>query len=335
MAEASRRRAAPKEQAAGAKLRRWQRWIFPVLLVGALIVAVLHFGDLKKFAELLSKARPAWLAVGLALQVATYLFLSAQWWLALKYGGSPRPMKELLPLTITKLFADQVVPTAGVSGNVLLVDRLCAKKVPRKNAVAATILAIIAYYISYAVCAVAAVALLWLRGKLSLLLVGLAALLLAVAAARPSGALWLSDKGEKALPRWLRERQSVRQLVELVAEAPNDLVRDPKLIAQLALLNLVVFLADAATLMACLLAVGEQARFGGSFVAFAMASIVVTLGPVPLGLGSFEATSTGMLRLMGVGFEAAVAATLLYRGVALWLPLALGMILTRRELRRD
>lgn len=315
-------------------MQRWKRWIFPVLLLGAVIVAVLHFGDLKKFATLLTKAEPAWLLVALALQGATYFFLSAQWWLALKYGGSPLTMKQLLPLTITKLFADQVVPTAGMSGNVLLVDRLCAKKVPRENAVAATILAIIAYYISYAVCAVVAVALLWVHGKLSWLLLGIAALLLAVAAAIPSGVLWLSDKGEGALPRWLWQRPSVRQLAELVGEAPNDLVRDPRLIAQLALLNVGVFLADVLTLMACLLAIGEQARFGGSFVAFAMASIVVTLGPVPLGLGSFEATSIAMLRLMGVGFEAAFASTLLYRGFALWLPLALGMVLSRRELRR-
>jgi uncharacterized protein (TIRG00374 family) len=313
---------------------RWKRWLFPVLLVGALIVAVLHFGDLKKFAELLAKARPAWLAVALALQLATYAFLSAQWWLALKQGKSPLSMKALLPLTITKLFADQVVPTAGVSGNVLLVDRLCARGVPRENAVAATILAIIAYYLSYAVSAIAMVALLWLRGKLSLLLVGLAALLLALAAAIPSGVLWLRDKGEDALPGWLRRRSSVRQLAELVGEAPRDLVRDRRLIAQMALLNLGVFLADAATLTACLLAVGEQARFGAAFVAFSMASIVVTLGPVPLGLGSFEATSIGMLRLMGVGFEAAFASTLLYRGFALWLPLALGMVLSRRELKR-
>ncbi len=330
MANKTAAKAPPKQIVSG----RWQRWIFPVLLVGALIVAVLHFGDLKKFAELLQRARPAWLAAALVLQFGTYALLSAQWWLALKHGGSPLSMRGLLPLTITKLFADQVVPTAGVSGNVLLVDRLCAKKVPRENAVAATILAIIAYYVSYAVCAVATVALLWFRGKLSLLLVGLAVLLLAVAAAIPSGALWLSDKGEKALPKWLLERESVRQLVELVGEAPNDLVRGPKLIGQLALLNLGVFLADVMTLMACLLALGEQARFGASFVAFAMASIVVTLGPVPLGLGSFEATSTGMLRLMGVGFEAAIAATLLYRGFALWLPLVLGMILTRGELKR-
>jgi uncharacterized protein (TIRG00374 family) len=126
----------------------------------------------------------------------------------------------------------------------------------------------------------------------------------------------------------------MRQMAELIGDAPRKLVRDRSLIVQMAVLNLGVFVADALTMMACLLAVGEAARFGSAFVAFAMASIVVTLGPLPLGLGSFEATSIGTLRLMGVGFEAAFASTLLYRGFALWLPLVLGMVFSRRELKR-
>jgi uncharacterized membrane protein YbhN (UPF0104 family) len=37
-----------------------------------------------------------------------------------------------------------------------------------------------------------------------------------------------------------------------------------------------------------------------------------------------------MLRLLGVGFEAAIAATLLLRGFTLWLPLIPGLFATRR-----
>jgi hypothetical protein len=65
-----------------------------------------------------------------------------------------------------------------------------------------------------------------------------------------------------------------------------------------------------------------------------MAAIVTLLGAVPLGLGSFEATCIATLRLMGVPFEAALSATMLYRGFALWLPLGLGAVLTRRALRK-
>src|SRR5437763_8830109 len=158
---------APAPEAA--KRGGWRRWLLAALIIGGLIVGVLHWGDLKKFAELTTRAQPAWLAGALLLQVSTYVSLSAQWWLVLRKAGSGRPILKLLPLTITKLFADQVVPTAGVSGNVLLVDRLRSIEVPREHAMAAIILAILAYYLSYAAGTVIAVAMLALRGKLSLL----------------------------------------------------------------------------------------------------------------------------------------------------------------------
>src|SRR2546428_5194170 len=272
---------------------KWRPWVFVLLIIGGLVVATLHFGDIKKFAELLTRAQPLWLAGALLLQVTTYVALSAQWWLVLRQAGSPRPLLKLLPLTITKLFADQVVPTAGVSGNVLLIDRLRALGVPREHAVAAVILAIIGYYLSYAAGTVAAVALLWLRGKLSLLLVGIAALLLTVATAIPAAVLWLQGKGKSALPRWLRRRKGVRETFEMLGNAPRELVRDPRLIVQLSLLNLAVFVADALTLLLCLFAIGERAPFDAAFVAFTMAAIVTLLGAVPLGLGSVEAASIG------------------------------------------
>jgi uncharacterized protein (TIRG00374 family) len=323
-----------KQEANAAKSGRWRRWLLAALIVGAVIVGALHWGDVKKFAELTARAEPGWLAGALLLQISTYVSLSAQWWLVLRKAGSGKSMLKLMPLTITKLFADQVVPTAGVSGNVLLVDRLKAIGVPREHAVAAIILAIIAYYLSYAVGTLIAVAMLAVRGKLSLLLVGLAALLLAVATAIPAAILWLRDKGDDALPGWLRRRESVREMFELVGDAPRELVRDKGLIVQLSLLNFAVFVADAATLLFCLFALGQRAPFDAAFVAFTMAAIVTLLGAVPLGLGSFEATSIASLRLMGVPFEAALSATLLYRGFALWLPLGLGAILMRKTMRQ-
>jgi uncharacterized membrane protein YbhN (UPF0104 family) len=51
-----------------------------------------------------------------------------------------------------------------------------------------------------------------------------------------------------------------------------------------------------------------------------------------MGLGSFEAVSIAMLRLFGVPFEAALSATLLFRGFTLWLPLLPGGLLLRKAL---
>ena len=50
-----------------------------LLFVGALAFAAFHWGDVKKFAELLSKAKPLWLLGALLLQVGTYLTLALEW----------------------------------------------------------------------------------------------------------------------------------------------------------------------------------------------------------------------------------------------------------------
>jgi glycosyltransferase 2 family protein len=158
-------------------------------------------------------------------------------------------------------------------------------------------------------------------------------LFLAVACGIPMLILWLHRRGQQKMPRWLARWSKARDFFKLVGEAPGPLVRDPQLIVSLTLLNGLVFLADAATMQSCVLALGLHAPLSAGYIAFMMASIAVILGPVPMGLGSFEAVSIAMLRLFGVPFEAALSATLLFRGFTLWLPLLPGGLLLRKELK--
>jgi uncharacterized protein (TIRG00374 family) len=284
---------------------------------------------------LLTESKPSWLLVATGLQLATYVGLAAQWWLVLRKARTPPEPRKLLRLTFAKHFADQVVPTAGLSGNVLLVDRLVSMGVPRANAVAALLLQIIAYYASYALGALWVLVVLWWKHRSSLLLIGAVLVFLVVAAGIPALTLWLHRRGQSRMPSWVTRWSKVKRFFELVGEAPSKLVRDPQLIAWLAFLNLLVFVADALTMQACILALGVTAPLSAGYVAFMLASIAVILGPVPMGLGSFEAVSIAMLRLFGVPFEAALSATLLFRGFTLWLPLIPGGILLRSELKHD
>jgi uncharacterized protein (TIRG00374 family) len=322
----------PKDQPGVAA--RWRTWLLALLLVAALAFAGFHWGDVKKFAELLSKARPLWLLGALGLQLGTYLTLAFEWGLVLRAGKCAAPFGRLLPLTVTKHFADQMVPTAGMSGNVVVVDRLTALGASKGTAVAAVILTIIAYYASYAVTAIAALTLLWWRGSTSSLIVSVMVAFFAIAAAIPALALWLQKSGDDALPRRLERFGALRDLSEMIAEAPSRLVRDRRLIGKMTLLNGIAFALDALTMQFCLFALGVQAPFAAAFAGFIMASIVTTLGPIPMGLGSFEAVSVGTLRAMGVPLEAAISATLLFRGFTLWVPLIPGTITARRDLKR-
>lgn len=315
-------------------LSNWRSWFLAVLLVAGLVIAALHWGDVKKFGKLLTEAKPIWLLAAALLQLATYFGLAAQWWIVLRRARTPEEGRDLFRLTLAKHFADQVVPTAGMSGNVLLVDRLVSYGIPRKNAVAALLLQIIAYYISYALGALWVLAVLWWKSRMSLLLTAAVLLFLVIAGGIPALTLWFHRRGREKLPRFLAGWSKTRDFFKMVGEAPAKLVRDPQLIATLSALNLAVFIADAATMQACIHALGVHAPLSAGYVAFMMASIAVILGPIPMGLGSFEAVSIAMLRLFGVPFEAALSATLLFRGFTLWLPLLPGGVLLRKELKK-
>jgi uncharacterized protein (TIRG00374 family) len=309
----------------------WSQWLLAGVAVAGLVLAILHFGELERFVEMLKRAQPLWLLVAVALQAGTYVAVALGWGAVLEAAGSPRSLANLLPVALVKLFADQAIPGAGMGGNVVLVDRLMALGVPRGAAVAALLVSLVGYYAAYAVLAIAMLVVLWSHGHATGLLVGVVTTFLLVALAIPALALWLRARGSAPLPDWIEQIDVVRKLLEIIGEAPKQLVTDRMLILRVAGFNGLVFLADTATLALCLHALGEPFRIGSAFIALMMASIVATLGPIPMGLGSFEATSTAMLGMLGVHVEAAVAGTLLLRGLTLWLPLIPGMVLMRKR----
>jgi glycosyltransferase 2 family protein len=312
----------------------WRSWLLALLLIAGVMVAALHWGDVKKFGSLIAHAQPRWLLAAAAAQLLTYVALAIEWALVLRAGKCRAPFGKLLGLTVGKHFADQMVPTAGMSGNVVVVDRLQAIGASRAVAVATLIMTIVAYYASYGVASFIALILLWIHGHTSWVVIALISASLGLSAAVPALALWLHRKGASAIPKWLRRIRTVCELFEMIKEAPTKLVRSSRLIGEMTLLNGAVFALDGLTMQFCLFALGVEAPFSAAFSAFIMASIVVTLGPIPMGLGSFEAVSIGMLRVTGVPFEAALSATLLFRGYTLWVPLIPGMFAARKQLKK-
>ena len=191
----------------------------------------------------------------------------------------------------------------------------------------------IGFYTVYGICALAMLAVLWIKGLASIWIAGFVLVFMVVATAIPGLALWIRRRGRRPVSPMLARFASIRALVAIVGEAPKRLLVDRRLIVRVAAFNGLIFLADAASLMVCFLALGQPIGFPVAFVAVMTASMIATLGPIPLGLGTFEAGATGMLALMGVPVEAALAATLLLHVFTLWLPLVPGFVLIRGALR--
>jgi uncharacterized membrane protein YbhN (UPF0104 family) len=77
--------------------------------------------------------------------------------------------------------------------------------------------------------------------------------------------------------------------------------------------------------------IGIHAGFFTAFIAIVLASIAATLSALPGGIGGFEAGSVAILTLLGIPVEAALTATVIFRGFSLWLPLLPGLYFARKD----
>jgi uncharacterized membrane protein YbhN (UPF0104 family) len=308
-------------------------WFTGLLVLAGLIALVTHLGEIEEFAALVRHAEPAWLLLALLLQAATYTSTASVWALALGAAGRPQPLRVLVPLCIAKLFSDQAMPSAGFSGSAFLVLALRRREIPESICVGALLLSLLCYYAAAVLAAIATVLLLWLDHAIHPWMIAAVVAFCAIAVGIPSGALSVRAFGGRPLPRVLERIPGLPGLLDAIAHAPLDSLRDPLLVAGGVLLHAAVILLDAATLWVMLQLVGVSASYAVALPAFALASMVATLGLVPLGLGTFEVTCVSVLHLLGVPLEAALAATLLLRGATLWLPMLPGLWLARRALR--
>lgn len=314
---------------------RLLQWFFGIGLVVAVTVVATHMDEERALLDLFRRISPGWLLVALGLQLGTYLADANTLRVSLARAGWRRPLRTLVSLSFAKLFMDQAVPSGGFSGTLLVLQGLQRRGVPRGITLAAVIVDLIAYYASYLSALLVALGVAAaLHGLTAWVLLPTAVFTL-IALLVISGLLVLAFRGHGALPGWLRRRRGLAVLLADLQTMPREFFRDARLFALCFTFEFAIFICDASTLWSLLYALGEASPPALVFAAFMLATLARTIGIVPGGLGTFEGVSVSMLHLMGVPLATALAATLCFRGLSFWLPLAPGLLLARRESNRS
>lgn len=310
---------------------RWIPWLFGLTILVAVALFAAHRSEEQEFARLVAHAQPAWLILGLLLQAGTYIADARIWQQIIVRAGIPRPLWSYMGLSLAKLFMDQVVPSGGMSGTLLVVSALDRRGIPRGTSMAAIVVDLVSYYGAYVMALTTALVVVWVHGSLTLYIVLPAVIFAPVAAGIPV-ALVLVSRGRR-LPQWIQRLPIVGSGLRALAEATPGIAHDGPLIARCLGLQVAIFLLDAGTLWIMLCALGLSVHPAQVFASFMLSTLARTLGPVPGGLGIFEAASVATLKLMGIPIAAGLAATLLFRGFSYWLPMVPGILLARRETR--
>jgi uncharacterized membrane protein YbhN (UPF0104 family) len=307
-------------------------WLFGLLILGLVCFYVLQGVELERFRELLREAAPTWLLLGIGLQVLTYLSAAAVWHTALASAGARRRFWSLVPLGVAKLFTDQALPSGGISGTLLVIRGLARRGIAAPVAMGALLVGLVSFYASYGLAALFGFLTLWRNQGLGTPVAVIYVIFAGFVIGVPIIVLSLRSMREGPWGARLRRIPGATALLDAIADAPPHLLRNPALLLVATGLQFAIFLLDAATLDAMLAALGQHLSPILVFASFITADVVATIGPIPLGLGTFEGTAVALLTIAGIPIEAAFAATLLLRSFTFWLPMLPGLWLAHREL---
>ncbi|NTW52053.1 MAG: flippase-like domain-containing protein [Chlorobiaceae bacterium] len=319
------------------KKSKYKALIAGILIFSALIFAATHFVDLTRFVVLLSHIDARWFFFACLLQFGTYISLAMVWYRALSYNGVHYPLSRLIPLAFAKLFADQALPSGGISGITFIVNAFRRRDVTDSIGMGVMLLTVLSFYVAYAIVAFVAFMLLWIYHDIHQWMVVLAGMFFVFVFVVPGSMLLLKQLGRQdRLPAWLIKLPVISGISGTFADLSDqsdDALRNPMLMVEATFYQTTIFVLDSATLWSMLRAVGEPVSGFLAFPCFVVASIVAMLSFIPLGLGTFEATCVGLLVMTGIRLEPALMATILLRGFTLWMPMIPGLVLTRQELK--
>jgi Mg2+-importing ATPase len=304
-------------------------WLLGAAVLAAVIVVALRFSQGREFARLAERANPWWLLLALGLQAATYLAQAEVFRGAPQAAGSPLPRRWLYQLSVTKLFLDQALPSAGLSSTVVVTKALQQRGVPRDVAAAGAMISIASYHAAYVVTLLVALAISAILGQTNVFILLVSVLCLAFAIALTAALLALAGRRTRAETR-LTRLPLVKGVVGFLEDANPALTRSPRLLTEATLWQMAIFLLDAATIWVLIRAVGVTAPGAAVFASFMISSVFRTVGVVPGGLGTYEAMSVLTLRMVGVSIPVALSATLIFRGLSFWLPMLPGLWFSRR-----
>jgi len=182
---------------------QWVSWIFGFAVLAAVIIAVLHFSEERELVRITENAQPWWLAIAILLQVGTYLAQGETWRVVTRAGKFSVPLSAAFKLSLAKLFIDQALPSAGISGTVVVARALEERGVSRAVVMAAVVVDSVSYYAAYVLTLALALLITVLGGHASPLTVAAALFFVVFSVVLTAAALVLSGRRSVG-PKWLK-----------------------------------------------------------------------------------------------------------------------------------
>ncbi len=309
-------------------------WVVAIAILVFVCSYTIKLSDITDFVAITETAKPVWILGIIIAQLGTYVNVAWMYRIMLKVAGHDISIIKLLPLSVEKLAIDQFIPTAGLGGSALVVQGLRRNGASSHVAVAMVIIGVAAWYLAGDIAGIIG---LWtVRDFPVIFSGGLIVVLLYTAISVVIISITLKAVRMKWFTklRQLIPIKPVQHFLDELIETRKAGILTKKLFGKVLALQITLILLDAATLAFACAALGSPIPFHFAIAGYILANIAATLSILPGGLGVFEGGSVAILSLLGLSPATALAATVLYRGFSLWLPLIPGALFARHEIHQ-
>ncbi|HSX25360.1 MAG TPA: lysylphosphatidylglycerol synthase transmembrane domain-containing protein [Candidatus Andersenbacteria bacterium] len=301
-------------------------------LVSFIWLIATHVGEAERFIQLTAHAEPLWILIALLLQMGTYASAGAVWHLVAKSADYHLRVPALARLSIEKLSLNQLLPTAGMAGNLVVIRAMRRLGIPASLAMEALLVEILSHYAAFALVAITTCIILWSHHSITPVVIGLVGTFSLFITIAPLTIWWALHNRNWKPPTWVLRFEIADRAFTAIQNVSPERIRSAPLLTKSILLQITTFILDSATLWTMMQAIEISLNPLTAFSAVVMGSIAGTVSFLPGGIGGFEIGCTITLILLGISPEAALTGTLLLRGLTFWLPIIPGLLLARREI---
>jgi len=309
-------------------------WVLGFALTATLIYLARHVHEVGEFMHLVRGATWSWLGIALVLQAGTYIAQGEIWWIIGRTAGKHLHRPLLYKLSLAKLFIDQALPSAGMSGTVVVAQALEREGLNRHAVRAGILINTTSFFIAYVISLLVALALVIYSGYDRSWILWTTILFIVLGTGLTVGMFLLTGKRIAKVPERFQHIKVVREPMTLMQDADPKLVRNFRLQSITTFYQLLTFALDAVTLWVLIHSVYANGPIRNVFASFMIANVLRTVSFIPGGLGTFEAAAVYMLSLNRIPVAVGLSAVLLFRGITFFLPMAPGLWFSRHMTKK-
>ena len=322
-----------------------RRILFWGILLATLLLATTHGSAVSQIVVAARYGSWSWLGLAVLLQALYFGLRILMYREAFRTVGVRRTFRELTPVVFAAVYLNTVTPGAGPSATSVIAQEAVRSGSPADRVSQTGVLTQFAAFAGFAVVEFGGFAYLisldaWHPWEV--VSVVLVAFIIATLTVGLAGAVLAPDLMRRLLSgleasgsrrglrnRWAPARGWSDVVTRRYAGAARTVAEQPLGLLATWLCSVAMNLAGLATFIAVGFALGWPA-FGALIAAWAVGTLVWLISPIPQGIGVVEAVLALMLASFGADAPTALAISLAYRGLAYWLPLAVGWVLASR-----